>query len=80
MEFSLANFVTDARKPIYRVTSGDLGTDAENLSDNLTKIFSLCARWDVILLLDEADIFLEARSSHEIERNAMVSVFIKELE
>jgi len=68
------------RKPLYSLTAGDLGSFASTLSDNLTKIFALCARWNAIVLLDEADIFLEARSTHELERNAMVSVFLKELE
>ena len=70
----------DVRKPLYSITAGDLGSYAYNLSDNLNKIFTLCSKWDAIVLLDEADIFLEARSNHEIERNAMVSVFLKELE
>ena len=68
------------RKPLYSITAGDLGTHSYNLTENLIKIFTLCAKWDAIVLLDEADIFLEARSNHEIERNAMVSVFLKELE
>jgi len=68
------------RKPLYSITAGDLGSHSSALSSNLTSIFSLCAKWDAIVLLDEADIFLEARSSHEIDRNAMVSVFLKELE
>ena len=74
------DFRIDVRKPVYSVTCGDLGSNAADLSKNLINIFLLCEKWDAIMLLDEADIFLEARSSHEIERNAMVSVFIKELE
>jgi hypothetical protein len=30
--------------------------------------------------ITQADVFLEARSSHELERNALVSVFLRVLE
>jgi hypothetical protein len=33
-----------------------------------------------VLLVDEADIFMEARSLHELKRNAMVGVFLRVLE
>ena len=39
------------------------------------------ARWEAILLVDEADVFLEARSSDAgTERNALVSVLLRVLE
>lgn len=40
----------------------------------------LCQTWDALVLIDEADIFLEARSSHEIQRNALVCVMLRLLE
>lgn len=40
----------------------------------------MCSRWGAILLLDEADIFLEERSLHELERNKLVSIFLRILE
>ena len=36
--------------------------------------------WDAVLLLDEADIFLEERDEHNIARNAMVGIFLRLLE
>ncbi|UZP39682.1 hypothetical protein NXS19_007498 [Fusarium pseudograminearum] len=33
-----------------------------------------------ILLLDEADVFLEKRNMHDIHRNALVSIFLRQLE
>ncbi len=38
------------------------------------------ARWNAILLLDECDVFLEARSNHDLERNKVVSIFLRTLE
>ena len=40
----------------------------------------LCSTWDALVLIDEADIFLEARNSSEIQRNALVCVMLRLLE
>ncbi|KAI2465920.1 hypothetical protein F4781DRAFT_407511 [Annulohypoxylon bovei var. microspora] len=68
------------QKPLYPITCGDLGTDAMDVSDNLTEIFSKAQKWDCVLLLDEADVFLATRETKDIERNAIVSVFLTALE
>jgi hypothetical protein len=36
--------------------------------------------WDAILLLDEADVFLEERAPKDIVRNGVVSVFLRTME
>lgn len=45
----------------------------------LTTIFKIASRWKAILLLDEADVFLAQRSDSP-HANALVSVFLRELE
>jgi AAA+ superfamily predicted ATPase len=40
----------------------------------------MTATWNAVLLIDEADVFLERRSLHDMHRNAMVSVFLRVLE
>lgn len=45
----------------------------------LTSIFKVASRWRAILLLDEADVFLAQRSDNPL-LNALVSVFLRELE
>lgn len=65
------------KKPLLNISIGDLGTDAKS---KLTEFFQLAGLWDAVLLVDEADIFMEARSLHELKRNAMVGVFLKVLE
>ena len=68
------------RKPLYKVSLGELGIDLDSLESNLSSILALCDRWGAILLIDEADVFLEERSSESLERNAMVAVFLRLLE
>ncbi|KAI0451735.1 AAA family ATPase [Xylaria acuta] len=67
-------------KPLLRVTCGDIGTVAEVVEKKLQSIFHLGKLWDCVVLLDEADVFLEERDMRDLNRNALVSVFLRELE
>lgn len=68
-------------KPLYSISLGTLGSTARELEAQLGQIMTLSARWDALILLDEADSFLETRSSNSsLERNAMVSVMLKLVE
>ena len=66
--------------PLYMLSAGDLGTDPSGVEDNLSRILALATKWQAVLLLDEADVFLEARSAHDLERNKLVSIFLRILE
>ena len=70
----------DFRMPLYSVGAGDLDITAQALNDKLTQIFDISTSWGAIVLIDEADVFLEERALHHIERNAMVAVFLRHLE
>jgi len=63
-----------------QVCAGDLGNDAEHLEHNLSEITSLAYKWKAVILLDEADVYLEQRSLQDIGRNGLVSVFLRHLE
>ncbi|KAM0718471.1 hypothetical protein Q7P37_005541 [Cladosporium fusiforme] len=67
-------------KPLLPITCGDLGLMPEEVEDTLQTAFQLAQSWDCIMLLDEADIFLAQRTNQDIERNALVSVFLRVLE
>ncbi|PMD60205.1 P-loop containing nucleoside triphosphate hydrolase protein [Hyaloscypha bicolor E] len=68
------------QKPIYSISAGDLPTDTSQLESQLFKIFQVARHWDAILLLDEADVFLEKRAPKDIVRNGVVSVFLRTME
>lgn len=69
-----------AQKPLYRVTCGDVGTKPEEVEKYLDSVLHLGRIWDCVVLLDEADVFLEQRSLEDLQRNALVSVFLRVLE
>lgn len=60
---------------------GELGVTPEQLEDRLQKIFDLCLPWNALVLIDEAEILLEARQqSSDLVRNAMVCVMLRLME
>lgn len=66
-------------RPLYAIHSGALGTTAEDIEKNLRIIFQRGKRWDCVLLLDEADVFVVQRGNN-IEQNAIVAEFLRTLE
>ena len=68
------------RRPLYSVSVGELGTDPASMEKNLRQILDVAQIWNAVILLDEADIFLEKRTSGDILRNAMVGIFLRLLE
>lgn len=66
-------------KPLYRVHSGQLGTTAESVESALSTILRRAARWECILLLDEADVYIRERDN-DMQHNAIVAEFLRTLE
>ncbi|CAN9330935.1 unnamed protein product [Alternaria alternata] len=66
--------------PLFPITCGDLGVDANTVELRLEEYFRLASQWGCVLLLDEADVFLAKRSEDQLKRNALVSVFLRVLE
>ncbi|GAA6041756.1 hypothetical protein JCM8097_008315 [Rhodosporidiobolus ruineniae] len=68
------------RVPLYTVGAGSLGVHADELERRLRDTLDVAEGWGAVLLIDEADVFLEERSRTDVARNAMVSVFLRMLE
>ncbi|KAF2866291.1 P-loop containing nucleoside triphosphate hydrolase protein [Massariosphaeria phaeospora] len=68
------------RRPLYKVGASDLGISARSVETCLNTALKLCTHWSAVLLIDEADVFMEARTSNNIQRNELVSVFLRQLE
>ncbi|KAM5349960.1 hypothetical protein ACJ41O_006465 [Fusarium nematophilum] len=68
------------RRPLYPITCGDLGTGPSEVENALTEHTERAQRWGCILLLDEADVFLSRRDWRDTNHNALVSVFLRQLE
>lgn len=66
-------------RPLYEVQSGQLGMDAESVEENLTSIMDRALRLNMVLVLNEGDVFIQKRSNN-LEQNAVVSVFLRKFE
>ena len=71
------------RKPLLIVSAAELanpGPGQAGIEKMLRDMFSLATIWDALVLIDEAEVYLEARTLGDVQRNAMVSIFLRLLE
>jgi SpoVK/Ycf46/Vps4 family AAA+-type ATPase len=67
------------KRPLYRVNIGLLAAKVDWEPD-LEKIFRDAHSWQAVLLLDEAEVIMEARTKDRMEQNSWCSVFLRKLE
>ncbi|MCJ1391363.1 hypothetical protein MMC18_004226 [Xylographa bjoerkii] len=70
------------KKALLKISLSELKDD-ERLEENMLKFQRYASTWKAIMLIDEADVFLEARTSkaHDsADRNGLVAVFLRTLE
>ncbi|RSL62198.1 hypothetical protein CEP54_005805 [Fusarium duplospermum] len=70
----------EQERPLYRVTCGDIGTEPAEVEQYLGDVLEIGRAWGCVVLLDEADVFLEERSFSDQKRNAIISIFLRILE
>ncbi|KAI0525365.1 hypothetical protein F5B22DRAFT_589595 [Xylaria bambusicola] len=68
------------RKPLYILSAGELGQDAEDVEDRLRSVLTLTEKWNAILLFDECDVFIQERTTRDLAHNEIVAVFLRLLE
>ncbi|KAH9220381.1 hypothetical protein DL95DRAFT_329576 [Leptodontidium sp. 2 PMI_412] len=69
-----------AHRPLYMISSGELGDTSTTVQNKLGAILELAETWNAVLLLDEADVFLAKRDNTNLARNAITSIFLRHLE
>ncbi|KAH9227104.1 hypothetical protein K456DRAFT_1902670 [Colletotrichum gloeosporioides 23] len=67
-------------RPLMILTSSDIGTEPCEVEENLTENFKRAMNWGAVLLIDEADVFMERRSTSDLTRNSLVAGFLRALE
>lgn len=68
------------QRPLYNMSAAELGDVAQEVEQKLDCALELSTRWGAVLLLDECDVFLERRTTSDIKRNKLVSIFLRLLE
>lgn len=67
-------------RPLLSLTCSDIGVKPETIEENPIKWFKAAESWGAIMLIDEADIYMEERRVQDIERNHLVAGFLRALE
>ena len=67
-------------RPLLTVSVSEIGITAQSAEKSLTPVLAEATRWEAVLLMDEADVFVEERTRGDMQRNAMVSVLLRCLE
>ena len=66
--------------PLYTLSAGEIGIMPTTVESEISSALEKCTMWNAILLLDEADVFLERRELNSLKRNELVSIFLRLLE
>lgn len=66
-------------RPLYKINSGQLGIMPAEVEENLETILRRAERWNAVLLIDEADVYIRERGN-DMEQNAVVAAFLRTLE
>ena len=61
------------KRPLLSITGADLGDTPTAVEVNLLKMFKNANEWDAIVLLDEADIYMQRRTIDDLARNSVVT-------
>lgn len=72
-------YAESEERALYSVQCSQLGIQADDLEAALMKCFARAKRWNAIMLLDEADVYVRRRGD-SLEQNAIVGVFLRVLE
>ncbi|KAJ5830859.1 Spastin [Penicillium chrysogenum] len=69
--------------PLYSISAGELVVnhgDSNALEQQLETVFKIAKHFNAVLLLDEADAFMEQRTSYHDTHNRLVTIFLRKLE
>lgn len=61
------------QRPLLALTVADLGILETKVEQALVEWFELAEAWNAVLLIDEADLFLERRMNRDLARNGLVT-------
>jgi len=70
----------NAKRPLLTLTCADIGTNPVQIEMTLLRWFKLATSWNAIMLIDEADIYMEHRKVQDLERNNLVAGFLRAME
>ena len=61
------------KRPLWTINCSDLGHHPKNCETKLSQSLRLAKKWNAVVLIDEADVFMAAREMKHLERNELVA-------
>ncbi|KAI1742673.1 P-loop containing nucleoside triphosphate hydrolase protein [Xylaria scruposa] len=71
--FTAESIADHIRRPIFTIP-------CLHYIAHLSILLNLASRWNAVVLIDEADIFMQERDLHDVRRNELVSILLQVLE
>ncbi|KAH6693385.1 P-loop containing nucleoside triphosphate hydrolase protein [Leptodontidium sp. MPI-SDFR-AT-0119] len=78
--FTVECVAKHTNRPLLSLTVADLGTEETTMEAKLAKWLDRATSWNGIVLIDEADIYLERREKEDLSRNSLVTAFLRTME
>ncbi len=61
------------KRPLISLSAAELGTAEVEMEKRLVKWLDRATMWGAIVLIDEAEVYVEQRQSKDLKRNALVT-------
>jgi SpoVK/Ycf46/Vps4 family AAA+-type ATPase len=75
--FAAEAIAESTERPLYRINCGNIGTDVENVERCFNSILHIRTTWGCVVLLDDADVVFAKRHMTDMQRDALISVFLR---
>lgn len=72
-------YAEQKHRVLYPLELSELGVKPDHMEENLSRVFRRVEAWDAVLLLDEGDVLM-ARRGNDLQKNAIVAVFLRLLD
>ncbi|KAH8884180.1 P-loop containing nucleoside triphosphate hydrolase protein [Thozetella sp. PMI_491] len=78
--FTAESIADHTRRPLLTISSGQMIGSTHLVESRLSALLALATKWKALVLIDEADVFMQERTIDHLERNALVSIFLRIIE
>ena len=72
-------FAEATERPLLSIQAAQLGIDPASIEKNLRQVLRRSSRWNAVVLLDEADVYIHERGV-DLDQNSIVASFLRVIE
>ena len=72
-KWALESIADHTRRPLLKANATELAGSGSDIEERMSELFSMAVKWNGIILLDEADVYMQDRALNTLQTNQMVS-------